>query len=159
MKWLRVQLQNLILASDRSALFMQEGDFGFFTCKLMGQRGFGAFMTQPTHLAWSLRLGRREVVELAERLYEQHGDVRLRTNLATAKFSLCGPKSRMRQRSDEVIVSLRPVVDALSMKGLWVDQPDERFRNLARVMVRLGQEEQHGVGHTEFIRRCGRCEQ
>jgi len=125
----------------------------------MGQRVFGAFMTSPTCFHWLNVFSSRNVVEQAERLYERHGDVRLRTDLGNGKFSLCAPSTRVGQRSDEVIVSLRPVVDALSMKGLWVDQPDERFRNLARVVVRLGQEEQRGVGHTEFIRRCGRCEQ
>jgi len=101
----------------------------------------------------------RNVVEQAERLYKRHSDVRLRTNLGNGKFSLCAPSTRVGQRSDEVIVSLRPVVDALSMKGLWVDQPDERLRDLARGMVRLGQDEHQHVGRTEFIGRYGRGEQ
>ena len=158
-KWLRGQLQNLILARDFRALSEQEGSFGFFVCKLMGQRGFGAFMTSPTCFHWLNVFSSRNVVEQAERLYERHGDVRLRTDLGNGKFSLRAPSTRVGQRSDEVIVSLRPVVDALSMKGLWVDRPDERFRDLARVMVRLGRDEHRRVGRMEFTRRWSRGEQ
>ena len=151
---IRVLRQNLVIAGDSKALLMQEANFTFLTCLLMKERGLGAI----ANWWWSRMFASRTVVALAESLYERHGDVGLRTDLGTAEFSLCGPNSRVRQR-DEVIVSLRPVVDALSIMGLWVDRPDERFRDLARVMVRLGQDEHQHVGRTEFIGRHGRGEQ
>ena len=154
--WLRGQLQNLILTGDSRALLEQEMQFSFFICKLMWLRGLA---TNQTFNAWSRRFDNREVVETAEHVYERHGDVRLRIDIASSESDLCGPNTRMRQHSDEVVVSLRPVIDALLMLGLWVDRPDERFRELARVMVRLGQAQHRRVGCTEFIQRCSLREQ
>lgn len=155
--WLRIQGQNLILARDPRALMHQEMQFDFLTCKLLCLR-FGVADMRPFFSAWSGRFVSREVVETAVHLFERHSDVRLRIDLASAEFDLCGPNMRAR-RSDEVMVSLRPVVDALLMWGLWADRPDDRFRDLARVMVQLGRDEHRRVGRIEFTRRWNRGEQ
>lgn len=157
--WLRVQLQKLILESDGRALAKQARQFSLFTRMLMWQRGFDGFMTRPHGPVWGRKFASREVIATAVHLYERHGDVRLRIDMATGRFDLCTPNVRIRQRSDEVHVSLLPVVDALLMEGLWVDRPDERFCGLARVMVQLGREEQRRVGRTRFITRSERGEQ
>ena len=140
--WLRVQSQHLIQASDGRALVKQERLFSLFTRILMWQRGFETFLREPV---WR-KFASREVIETAEHLYERHGEVRLRINIASAEFDLCGPSNRARQHCDEIRVSLRPVVDALLIEGLWLDRPDERFRDLARMMVRLGRSEHRCVG-------------
>lgn len=135
----------------------QEGEFAYFTVKLMSQRGFRPCLTEPR--AWHRRFAKRTVIETAEHLYERCRDVRLRIDMATAEFELCGAKSKVRHRSDEVIVSLRPVVDALLMTGLWVDQLDARFRELAGLVVRLAQGGYRHVGRPEcMVKRCGRGE-
>ena len=158
LSWLRVQSQNLILASDCQALARQGKMFSLYTRMLMWQRGFDDFLIDPAGPVWGRKFANRDVIKTAEHLYVRHGDVRLRIDIASSEFDLCGPSTRARQKSDEIRVSLRPVVDALSMEGLWVDPPDERFRDLARVMVRLGQGEHRRVGRPEFIRRCGQGE-
>lgn len=157
LNWLRQQMQDLILTGDWRALKEQEGEFAYFTVKLMSQRGFRPCLTEPR--AWHRRFATRTVIETAEQLYERCRDVRLRIDMATAEFELCGAKSKVRHRSDEVIVSLRPVVDALLMTGLWVDQLDARFRELAGLVVRLAQGGYRHVGRPEcMVKRCGRGE-
>ena len=133
----------------------QELQFSVFTRELLRQRGFEGFWLDPTGV-WHERFANREVIETAEHLHERHGDVRLRFDLATAEWDLCGPNARARQRSDEAAVSLRPVIDALWMTGLWTEREDERFRDVARVMLRLAKVEQRGVGRDECLNRYGR---
>jgi len=153
--WLRIQGQNLILARDPRALMHQEMQFSFLAWQLMMLRGLAI---ERIRTPWR-RVHCREVIETAEHIYERHGDVRLRIDMASFECDLCGPNMRMRGRSDEIVVSLRPVVDALLMRGLWVDRPDDRFRDLARVMVRLGRGEYRRVGRAEFTGRWSRGEQ
>ena len=129
----------------------QELQFSVFTCELLRQRGLDGLRLGQTRV-WHESFRNREVVETAERLFERHGDVRLRVDLATVDWELSGPNARARQRFDEVTVSLRPVIDALWMTGLWTEREDERFRDVARVMVRLATDEYRRVGRDEFIR-------
>lgn len=150
--WLRLQSQDLLLAGDWRTRLEQEFQFASYTCKLLWQRGFEAFYPDR---AWRSRFDKREVIEAAERLYERHNDVRLRIDLATEEFDLCGPNTRPRRCSDDVNVSLRPVVEALCLHGLWVGRQDERFHDLARVMVRLAAAERRELGCDEFHRRYG----
>ena len=153
--WLRLQSQNLLAEGDWRTRLEQELQFSVFARALLRQRGFKGFWLDPTGV-WHERFGNREVIETAEHLLERHGDVRLRFDLATAAWNLCGPNTRARQRSDEAVVSLRPVIDALWMMGLWTEREDERFRDMARVMLRLAKDEQRGVGQDEFLSRYGR---
>ena len=156
--WLRRQSQNLLGDGDGRTRLEQEFQFSVFTRVLLRQRGFERFWLDPNNV-WHERFKNREVIETAEHLFERHRDVRLRFDLATAEWELCGPNIRVRQRSDEVVVSLRPVIDALWMTGLWTERADERFRDVARVMVRLATDEYRRVGRTEFVRRYGQSEQ
>ena len=169
----RALTQGLILSRDWRALREQEMKFSFFTQQLMWQRGFPEFVTVqgtidpeqeiagfPVFVRdpadannWDEQFGRREVVEEAESIYRRHGEVRLRIDLDRAGFDLCGPASRMRHGVDEICVTLRPVLDALLMEGLWVGGSSDRFQGLAREMVRLAQDERRRVGRAEFIRR------
>ena len=84
---IRVLRQNLVIAGDSKALLMQEANFTFLTCLLMKERGFGAI---ANWWWWRRMFASRTVVALAEFLYERHGDVRLRTDLATAECSAPG---------------------------------------------------------------------
>ena len=153
--WLRIQSQNLLLAGDLRTLREQEDQFSTFVSKLLFHRGFEEFWLDRTG-EFDRRFSNREVVETTERLYERHNDVRLRMDLATGEFDLCGPNTRVRDRSDDVVVSLRPVIDALWMTGLWTERADERFGDLARAMVRLAHCERRRVGPAEFVGRYGR---
>lgn len=152
--WLRAQLQSLIRAGDPAALGEQQCQFSNFTRRLLWHMGF----------EWAIgvddvvndRFGTRDLVETAEHLYERHGEVQLRIDLATAEFELRGAGARSRRGASEVSVSLRPVVDALWLCGLWIDRVDARFTDLARVIVRLARDEQRRVGRGEFTRRHSR---
>ena len=154
--WVRDQTQQALLARDYQALVAQQQQFARLTCILVWQRGFDRFITTPTGQAWGREFARQGVLDTAERLYERHGDVRLRIDLASLEFDLCGPSTRVRQSSDDITVSLRPVVDALSVAGLWLEKPDVGFRDLARVMVQLGRDEHQRVGGAEFTSRWSR---
>lgn len=151
--WIRLQSQNLLLAGDGRTRNEQECQFSVFTRHLLLQRGFGRFCADP--FEWSRRFSNREVVETTEHLYRRHGDVRLRIDLATEEFDLCGPNMRVRQCSDDINLSLRPVVDALWLHGLWAESTDERFQDIARVLVRLAAAEQRELGCGEFNSRYG----
>lgn len=154
----RAQQREMDWLRDWRARLEQESQFAFFTCKLLWQRGFDT-LTAPNYSVWSDRFSNRELIEQAENLHEAHGDVRLRIGMENGDFELCGLNTRVRQSSDDVNVSLLPVVHALSMQGLWPDRSDEQFRDLARVMARLATDKCRRVGRTEFVRLYGQSEQ
>ena len=148
----------LLIAGEFWARRRQASQFGFFTRKMLWQRFHcEAFLYCPTASIWSARFGEPSVIESVRELQERHGDVLVAVDLSADKFELLGPKTRGRRGA--MVASLAPVLEALAMWGLWLDQPDERFRDLARAMVRLAQDEHRRIGRTEFIRRCGRGEQ
>lgn len=150
----------LLIGGEPFALLEQATQFGFFTSKMLRQRfDQPAFISDPPASEWSSRFGEPSVVESARILQERHGDVLVAVDLSADEFELLGPETRAKRLKGAMVASLEPVFEALRMWGLWVDRPGERFRDLARVMVKLGQEEQRRVGRAEFIRRCGRGEQ
>lgn len=108
---------------------------------------------------WSSRFREPSVIEEAQALQERHGDVLVAVDLAADGFELLGPETRGRRLEGAMVASLAPVFEALAMWGLWVDRPDDRFRDLARIVVQLAQGEHRRDGRAECIRPGGRGEQ
>ncbi len=93
---------------------------------------------------WQERFLDLSVVREARELHERHEDALLALDLPRGRFELCPPHVRGKRLADMLVVSLRPVFDALAQKGLWVGT-DRQFSELARMLIGLARDEHRRV--------------
>ena len=85
-------------------------------------------------------------------LHERHGDILLLVDVIGGDFDLLSPTTRGGRLRDTTVVSLRPVIAALSELGLWAES-DDQMLGLAQTFIRLAREERGRLGAEEFGRR------
>ena len=160
-RWLGAELRRrralfreaLERGDDLAFRWEQASQFAFFATKLIWQRfRLPMFIRDPTASEWTARFADLQVVERASVLYERHGDLLLLVDVIGGDFDLCPPTARGRRLRDTTVVSLRPVIEALAVLGLWVESDDEML-GLARTLIRLARQERGRLGVEEFDRR------
>ena len=131
----------------------QASRFAICTTQLIWQRfRLPMFIQDPAASEWTNRFTDLQVVERARALHERHGDILLLVDVIGGDFDLLSPTTRGGRLRDTTVVSLRPVIAALSVLGLWAESDDQTL-GLARMCIRLAREERGRLGTEEFGRR------
>ena len=141
----RTEMELALMTEDWLVLSAQAEEFGQLVRRLLWQRFRFTFnWNQPAQDLSS-------VVSEARHLYERHGDVIFET---TGPRSFRFRKPRQRVATEGIRVSLEPVFQALTARGLWI-ATDRELGGLARKLVGLAHAEQRRIGRKEFTRRFG----
>jgi len=145
----RQRVEEALASGDPGDQAAQIQEFEEFRGRLL-QRGPRQlhFRRQFAAVWWLERFLEPSVVRRACELHERHDDALIVLDLPAGEFQLSPPQARGRRMADKLVASLRPVFDALALKGLWVGN-DRQFQELARVLIGLARTKSNAGGREE----------